>query len=193
MSSWLVSEDLRYYIGFSIPAIFRSKVSKVFLYQKLRFLFRNKPTYPCRCYRFPPDPLLDLFPIHLISSSLKIFTTYHENRRKPNLPPDTVPPTGHVSMTNLATVVAVVIRRSAVSLVISDSYAMAPGLRSLAWSKEWPMIDSDVEEYVREHQERVRKLEELYEKIGSPEYNDEEKNNFRNEPLKLCLEGLATV
>jgi len=55
------------------------------------------------------------------------------------------------------------------------------------------MIDSDVEEYVREHQERVRKLEELYEKIGSPEYNDEEKNNFRNEPLKLCLEGLATV
>jgi hypothetical protein len=55
------------------------------------------------------------------------------------------------------------------------------------------MIDSDVEEYVREHQERVRKLEELYEKIGSPEYNDEEKNNFRNESLKLCLEGLATV
>ena len=56
-----------------------------------------------------------------------------------------------------------------------------------------PMIDLNVEEYVREHQERVRRLEELYEKIRSPEYNDEEKKNFRQESLKLCLEALATV
>lgn len=55
------------------------------------------------------------------------------------------------------------------------------------------MIDSKVEEYVREHEERVRRLDELYEKMRSSEYNDEEKNNFRQESLKLCLEGLATV
>ena len=55
------------------------------------------------------------------------------------------------------------------------------------------MIDLNVEEYVRDHQERVRRLEELYEKIRSPEYNDEEKKNFRQESLKLCLETLATV
>ena len=55
------------------------------------------------------------------------------------------------------------------------------------------MIDSNVEQYVREHQERVQRLDELYEKIESPDYNDEEKNSFRHESLKLCMEGLANV
>jgi len=55
------------------------------------------------------------------------------------------------------------------------------------------MIDSNIEQYVREHEERVRRLDELYEKIRSPEYNEEEKNNFRHESLKLCREGLATI
>jgi len=55
------------------------------------------------------------------------------------------------------------------------------------------MIDSDVEQYVREHEDRVRRLDELYEKIASSEYNEEEKNSFRHESLKLCLEGLATI
>jgi hypothetical protein len=55
------------------------------------------------------------------------------------------------------------------------------------------MIDSNVEQYVREHEERVRRLDELYEKLISPDYNEEEKNNFRHESLKLCMEGLITV
>ena len=55
------------------------------------------------------------------------------------------------------------------------------------------MIDQDVEQYIRDHEERVRRLDELYEKIRSSEYNEEEKNNFRYQSLKLCLEGLATV
>lgn len=56
-----------------------------------------------------------------------------------------------------------------------------------------PMIDSNVEQYIRDHEERVRRLDELYEKIKSNEYNEEEKNNFRYQSLKLCLEGLSTV
>jgi hypothetical protein len=60
------SEDPRHDIGLSIPAIFRSKISQVFFYQKLRFLFRNKPGCPCKGYSFSPDPLLDLFPVHLL-------------------------------------------------------------------------------------------------------------------------------
>ena len=75
----------------------------------------------------------------------------------------------------------------------SNTYAMAPTLRSPAWSKEWPMIDLNIEQYVREHEERVRRLDELYDKIRSPEYNEEEKTNFRHESLKLCREGLATI
>jgi len=59
--------------------------------------------------------------------------------------------------------------------------------------KECPMIDSNIEQYVREHEERVRRLDELYEKIRSPEYNEQEKDNFRQESLKLCLEGLTTA
>jgi|RhiMethySRZTD1v2_1073278.scaffolds.fasta_scaffold746177_2 hypothetical protein len=55
------------------------------------------------------------------------------------------------------------------------------------------MIDSNVEQYVREHQERVRRLDELYEMLKSAAYNDEEKNTFRQESLKLCMEGLMTV
>jgi len=55
------------------------------------------------------------------------------------------------------------------------------------------MVDSDVEQYVREHEERVRRLEELYEKIMSPDYNDEQKTNFKHESLKLCREGLKAV
>jgi hypothetical protein len=55
------------------------------------------------------------------------------------------------------------------------------------------MIDSTVEQYVRDHEERVRRLDELYEKIRSPDYNEEEKNKFRYQSLKLCLEGLSTV
>ena len=55
------------------------------------------------------------------------------------------------------------------------------------------MIDENVEQYVRDHEERVRKLDELFEKIRSSEYNEEEKSNFRHQSLKLCLEGLATV
>jgi len=51
------------------------------------------------------------------------------------------------------------------------------------------MIDSDVEQFVRNHEERVRRLDELYEKIRSSEYNEEEKNIFRRDSLKLCLEG----
>jgi len=71
---------------------------------------------------------------------------------------------------------------------------MALGLRSLVRSKECTkMIDSNVEQYVREHQERVRRLDELYEKLESPDYNDEEKNSFRHESLRLCMEGLANV
>ena len=55
------------------------------------------------------------------------------------------------------------------------------------------MTDANVEQYVREHEERVRRLDELYEKISSPEYNEEEKTNFRYESLKLCIQGLTTV
>ena len=55
------------------------------------------------------------------------------------------------------------------------------------------MIDSNLAQYVKAHQERIRRLEELYEKISSPEYNDEEKKNFRQQSLELCLGGLATV
>ena len=55
------------------------------------------------------------------------------------------------------------------------------------------MIDLNIEQYVREHEERVRRLDELYDKIRSPEYNEEEKTNFRHESLKLCREGLATI
>jgi hypothetical protein len=55
------------------------------------------------------------------------------------------------------------------------------------------MIDSNIEQYVKEHEERVRRLDELYEKIRSPEYNEQEKDNFRQESLKLCLEGLTTA
>ena len=55
------------------------------------------------------------------------------------------------------------------------------------------MIDENVEQYVRDHEERVRKLDKLFEKIRSSEYNEEEKNNFRHQSLKLCLEGLANV
>ena len=62
----LRSEDPRHDICLSIPAIFRSKISQVFFYQKLCFLFRNKPSCPCRCDSFSPDSLLDLFPVHLL-------------------------------------------------------------------------------------------------------------------------------
>jgi hypothetical protein len=55
------------------------------------------------------------------------------------------------------------------------------------------MIDSNVEQYVREHEERVRRLDELYKKLRSPDYNEEEKSNFRHESLKLCMEGLITI
>jgi len=55
------------------------------------------------------------------------------------------------------------------------------------------MIDSTIEQYVREHEERVRRLDELYVKISSPQYNEEEKMNFRYESLKLCLEGLTAL
>ena len=70
---------------------------------------------------------------------------------------------------------------------------MASGLPLTVPAKECPMIDSNVEDYVREHEERVRRLDELYEKLRSPEYNEDEKNNFRQESLKLCMEGLMTV
>lgn len=71
---------------------------------------------------------------------------------------------------------------------------MAPALRSIyALEGDPTMIDSNVEQYVREHQERVRRLDELYEMLKSAAYNDEEKNNFRQESLKLCMEGLMTV
>ena len=55
------------------------------------------------------------------------------------------------------------------------------------------MTDANVEQYVREHEERVRRLDELYEKISTPKYNEEEKTNFRYESLKLCIQGLTTV
>ena len=55
------------------------------------------------------------------------------------------------------------------------------------------MLDLNIEQYVKEHEERVRRLDELYDKVRSPEYNEEEKNNFRHESLKLCREGLATI
>jgi len=55
------------------------------------------------------------------------------------------------------------------------------------------MTDANVEQYVREHEERVRRLDELYEKISSTEYNEEEKTNFRYESLKLCIQGLTNV
>jgi hypothetical protein len=55
------------------------------------------------------------------------------------------------------------------------------------------MLISDVEQYLREHEERVRQLEALDGKIDSPSYSNEEKETFRQESLKLCLEGLATV
>jgi hypothetical protein len=60
-------------------------------------------------------------------------------------------------------------------------------------SKECTMIESDVERYVREHEDRIRRLDELHENISSSEYNEEEKQNFKRESLKLCLKGLATV
>jgi hypothetical protein len=56
---------------------------------------------------------------------------------------------------------------------------MALALRSIyALEGDPTMIDSNVEQYVREHQERVRRLDELYEMLKSAAYNDEEKNNF---------------
>ena len=55
------------------------------------------------------------------------------------------------------------------------------------------MRDLSVAQYVKDHEERMRRLEELYEKIRSPEYNDEEKKRFRQKSLELCLDGLATV
>jgi hypothetical protein len=55
------------------------------------------------------------------------------------------------------------------------------------------MIDLNVEQYLRQHEERVRRLEELDRKMESPQYSNAEKENFREESLKLCLEGLATV
>lgn len=79
-------------------------------------------------------------------------------------------------------------------LVIINTCATAPPLRCpCVFKGGHTMIDENVEQYVRDHEERVRKLDELYEKIRSPEYNEEEKNNFRHQSLKLCLEGLATV
>ena len=78
--------------------------------------------------------------------------------------------------------------------VIFSTCATAPPLRCpCVFEGGRAMIDENVEQYVRDHEERVRKLDELYEKIRSPEYNEEEKNNFRHQSLKLCLEGLATV
>jgi chaperonin cofactor prefoldin len=55
------------------------------------------------------------------------------------------------------------------------------------------MIDLNVEKYLRQHEERAQRLKELDEKINSPQYSNEEKESFRKESLKLCLEGLATV
>ena len=55
------------------------------------------------------------------------------------------------------------------------------------------MIGSNIDQYVKDHKERMRRLEELYEKMRPPEYNDEEKKNFRKKSLELCLDGLATV
>jgi hypothetical protein len=55
------------------------------------------------------------------------------------------------------------------------------------------MIDLQVELYLRQHEQRAQRLKELDEKINSPEYSNEEKESFRKESLKLCLEGLATV
>lgn len=102
-------------------------------------------------------------------------------------------PSGVAAMTIMATVVRSAAHNRAVFVGIFNSCAMALGLRSLVRWKECTMIDSNVEQYVREHQERVRRLDKLYEKIESPDYNDEEKNSFRHESLKLCMEGLANV
>jgi hypothetical protein len=55
------------------------------------------------------------------------------------------------------------------------------------------MIDLTVEYYLRQHEQRAKRLKDLDEKINSPEYTKEEKESFRQESLKLCLEGLATV
>jgi hypothetical protein len=55
------------------------------------------------------------------------------------------------------------------------------------------MLILDVGQYLMEHEERARQLDELDGKIDSPSYGNEEKETFREESLKLCLEGLATV
>jgi|SRR5262245_53396686 len=97
-------------------------------------------------------------------------------------------------MTNLAVLVARTSDELSALPVIFNTCATAPPLRRpCLFEGGHPMIDENVEQYVRDHEERVRKLDELYEKIRSPEYNEEEKSNFRYQSLKLCLEGLATV
>ena len=94
-------------------------------------------------------------------------------------------------MTNVAMVVAMTAEACPplLSYQMFERWHLSCGL---PYSKEHPMIDSKVEEYVREHEAQVRRLAELYEKIRSPEYNEEEKNKFRHESLKLCMKGLMT-
>ena len=78
--------------------------------------------------------------------------------------------------------------------VKSNTCRVASPLRNLGrGGRSGQMIDSNLEEYLKEHEERIRRLDELYEKIKSPDYNDGEKKNFRQESLELCLGGLATV
>ena len=104
---------------------------------------------------------------------------------------DAIPHTPRL-LTNLATVGGGRRPRSAALTIYRIFMPWHPACAPYAL-KECPMIDSNIEQYVREHEERVRRLDELYEKIRSPEYNEQEKNNFRQESLKLCLEGLTTV
>jgi hypothetical protein len=95
-----------------------------------------------------------------------------------------------LAMTNLAMLVT-----ADLSTFLSDQVVVRwhPPCALSVSQRSGLMIDSNVEQYVREHEQRVRRLDELYEKIRSPDYNDEEKKIFKYESLKLCLEGLATV
>jgi hypothetical protein len=61
------SKNPRLNISFPVPAVLLPKLLKVLLYQKLRFLLRNKPMRPGRRNSLPPNARFDFRPIHVAS------------------------------------------------------------------------------------------------------------------------------
>ena len=93
--------------------------------------------------------MLDLFPVHLLLQ-FEIYEIHHGNGRKPSrrqtklLGP-------HVCMTNrartAASETAMICRLTVISIVVQWHPACP-----ISTSKEYAMIDSDMEQYVREHE-----------------------------------------